>query len=276
MTIEKVELGDTGLSVGRIGVGSSYGADETMIEEAADRGVNYFYWGALRTKRMARGIKQVTRGQREKFVVAAQVMPKFSGQVPKFVHKSLKLLNLDYIDILLLGWCNKEPSQSILEISLKMKECGYTRFLEITGHNRLLFPQLQKTGFFDIFHIRYNACHRGAEREVFDKMPQHGSPGIVTFTTTRWGSLIDPRYMPPGETPLRPRDCYRFSLSHPKVHVALCGPASRDELREDLAAFDEGPLDKNELQRIKSIGDYVYKTTNPLTQNLRCLRKIKP
>jgi hypothetical protein len=52
-------LGKTGLSVGRLGVGSSYGAPTEAYEEAFERGINYFYWGSLRKASMARAIRNI-------------------------------------------------------------------------------------------------------------------------------------------------------------------------------------------------------------------------
>jgi len=41
-------IGQTGLRVGRLGVGSSYGAPAEAFEETFEQGCNYFYWGSLR------------------------------------------------------------------------------------------------------------------------------------------------------------------------------------------------------------------------------------
>ena len=43
MGFEKVILGRSGLSVSRLGIGSGYGTNAAMVEEAVDRGVNYLY-----------------------------------------------------------------------------------------------------------------------------------------------------------------------------------------------------------------------------------------
>ena len=59
MGFERITLGRTGLSVTRLGLAASYGTDEAMVEEAVARGVNYLWWGAIRTRRMARGIRAV-------------------------------------------------------------------------------------------------------------------------------------------------------------------------------------------------------------------------
>jgi hypothetical protein len=79
---------------------------------------------------------------------------------------------------------------------------------------------------FDLFMVRYNAAHRGAEREVFPLLPEPPErPGIFAYTATRWGSLLDPKRLPAGERAPSAADCYRFCLSHPGVDMVLCGPA---------------------------------------------------
>jgi len=44
---EKTTLGRTGLTVGRLGMSSSFGAPATAFEEAFERGCNYFTWGTF-------------------------------------------------------------------------------------------------------------------------------------------------------------------------------------------------------------------------------------
>jgi len=111
---------------------------------------------------------------------------------------------------------------------------------------------------FDLFHVRYNAAHRGAEEDIFEKMPDRNRPGLVTYTATRWGDLVQPKRMPRGEEPLRGADCYRFDSSHPMVDVCITGPKNREEMREALAALDLGPLTEEERARIRRIGDHEH------------------
>ena len=98
-----------------------------------------------------------------------------------------------------------------------MKEKGIFQFLALSGHQRKLFPELARERIFDLFHVRYNAAHRGAEEEVFPLIQGEERPGIVTYTATRWGHLIKPKKMPPGETPPPASHCYRFILSNTKL-----------------------------------------------------------
>ncbi|UCD85904.1 MAG: aldo/keto reductase [Deltaproteobacteria bacterium] len=275
MGFERISLGRTGLMVTRLGIGSSYGTDAAMVEEAAAHGINYFYWGALRTKRMAEGIKNVASKKRDDMVIVSQTNARTRSGISKVVQRSLKRLGVDYLDVLLLGGHNKKPADRLIEQAAKLKEQGLIRFLAISGHNRKLFPELEKDKHFDIFHIRYNAAHRGAEKEVFEHIPEEGSSGIVSFTNTRWGGLINPRNMPPGEETPSAADCYRFVLSHPKVHVAVCAPNSMKQLKEDLRTLELGPLSEEETERMCRIGDYVYKNTKLYMDQIRGMMTIK-
>jgi predicted aldo/keto reductase-like oxidoreductase len=277
MAFEKATLGRTGFSVTRLGIASSYGTDEAMVEEAVAHGVNYLYWGALRTRRMAEGIKRVARKNRDDLIIVVQTMARTVPSMNRVIHKSMKRLGIDYIDVLLLGMGRypQGPSSRLIECAAKLKDDAVIRALAVSSHHRLLFPRLEQEKQFDIFHVRYNAAHRGAETEVFNSLPKAGGPGIVTFTNTRWGSLLNPANMPPGESPPTAADCYRFVLSHPRVHVVVCGPNSMKQLKEDLTALKLGPMSAEEQERMRRIGDYVYNKESPLKAQLKSIKSIR-
>jgi len=256
---ERRILGRTGLSVGRLGVASSFGAPTEALEEAFERGVNYFYWGSKRKTGMARAIRNIiAKGKRDDLVIVIQSYSRSAVLMELFYRKALKTLGIDTADVMLLGWHDKLPSPRIMDRAMEMKEKGIFRFLALSGHNRPLFPDLAKDERFDLFHVRYNAAHRGAEEDIFARMPQHDRPGLVTYTATRWGDLLNPKRMPSGEVPLRGSDCYRFAMSHPMVDVSMTGPKNREQMQEALTALDLGPLGEEELPRIRRIGDHVH------------------
>jgi predicted aldo/keto reductase-like oxidoreductase len=277
MPFERVTLGRTGFSVTRLGIASSYGTDEAMVEEAIARGVNYLYWGAFRTRRMAEGIKRVARRNRADLIIVVHTIARTVPSINRVVNKSMKRLGVDYVDVLLLGMGGypQGPRSRLIEHAQQLKDDGVIRALAISSHHRRLFPELEKEKHFDIFHVRYNAAHRGAEKDVFKGLPQSGGPGIVTFTSTRWGSLLNPATMPPGESPPTAADCYRFVLSHPYVHVTVCGPNSMQQLEDDLTALELGPMSEEEQKRIRRIGDYVYKRESPFKAQFKSIRSIK-
>ena len=67
---QKAPLGQTGLMVSRLGIGSSYGASASVIEEAVEQGVNYLYWGTLRRSAFGRAMRNLARRNREEIVQA--------------------------------------------------------------------------------------------------------------------------------------------------------------------------------------------------------------
>ena len=62
-------LGKTGWKVGRLGLASSYGADERCVQMAFERGVNYLYWGSMRTAKFGAGLR-LPRSHRDEFRLA--------------------------------------------------------------------------------------------------------------------------------------------------------------------------------------------------------------
>jgi aryl-alcohol dehydrogenase-like predicted oxidoreductase len=260
---EKRILGATGLTVGPLGLAASYGAPAEAFEEAFEKGCNYFYLGSGRHRA---GMQQAVRnlcgqGQRDTLVVAIQSYARFGLLTEYFFKKNLRAMGLERADILILGWHNRRPSPRLVERALALKEKGLFRFLAMSGHNRRLFPEMAAAGPFDLFHIRYNAAHRGAEAETFPYLAGDDRPGIVSYTATRWGQLLNPKKMPAGEAVPEPSDCYRFVLSNPAVDVCLCGPRNIRQMREALATLDLGPLAAEDLARMKRIGDYVHRNT---------------
>src|SRR5674476_967911 len=72
---EPAVLGRTGRKVGRLGIASGYGVPTVAIEEAFERGCNYFTWGTVikgYMPGMGAALKAiVAKGQRDRLVLAA-------------------------------------------------------------------------------------------------------------------------------------------------------------------------------------------------------------
>jgi predicted aldo/keto reductase-like oxidoreductase len=252
-------LGRTGLKVARLGVACSYGAPTAAFEEAFEQGVNYFYWGSMRKESMARAISNIiANGKRDELVIVVQSYSRSAMLMEQFFKQALKKLKIDSADILLLGWHNQPPSNRILDRALAMRDKGMFRFLAVSGHRRPMFAQLADDLRFGLFHVRYNAAHRGAETEIFNRLHANERPGIVTYTATRWGDLLNPRKMPAGKKPLSGTDCYRFVMSHPTVDVCMSGPKNIEEMRQALKALQLGPMSEDELKYAQQIGDHVH------------------
>jgi aryl-alcohol dehydrogenase-like predicted oxidoreductase len=254
----KVELGRTGLRCSALGLGSSFGVGEHDLERAFERGVNYFYWGSIRKSWFGRGVKRLARGRREEMVIAVQSYTRVAALLRPSVERALRSLAIDYADLLILGWWNAPPPPRILEAVERLRERGKIRHLLVSCHHRPAFAEHARRPAVGALMVRYNAAHPGAEDEVFPQLGER-PPGVVAYTATRWGDLLQPRLMPEGEATPRASDCYRFALAHPAVDVCLAGPADSAQLDEAMAALDRGPMREDELAWMRRVGVHVRK-----------------
>jgi aryl-alcohol dehydrogenase-like predicted oxidoreductase len=256
---QPVRLGRSGLSVGPLGVAGGYGVGKLPLLRAFDRGVNYFYHGSRRSPGMTAAIRELIHaGHRDDLVIVLQSYARWARSLERSIVQGLTRLGTDHADVLLLGWYNGPPSRAVMERALLLEEQGLVRHLAISSHRRPAFVGFAADPRLSVLHVRYNAAHTGAEHDVFPHLPVDARPGIVAYTATRWGSLLQARRMPPGEAPLRGRDCYRFVLSNPDFNVCICGPRDESQLDEALAALDEGPLSADEMARARRIGAWVH------------------
>ena len=255
-------LGRTGLKVGRLGISSSFGAPANAYEEAFERGCNYFTIGTFirgRSNEMKKSIKNIIeKGNRENLVLAAYTYAHSSYLTEKFLMKGMKDIGVDYFDVLLLGYFSRMPNKKIIDGAVKLKDNGLVRFLGVSGHNRKLFIKIEEEKKIDVFHVRYNAANNGAETDIFNQLNTQNKPGIVSFTATRWRQLLNPNKMPKGESALSAVECYRYVLTNPSVDVCMMGAKNSDQMRDNFATLDKGPLNTEELVRVQKIGDFVY------------------
>jgi aryl-alcohol dehydrogenase-like predicted oxidoreductase len=208
---------------------------------------------------MKKAIRDISgRGRRDDLVISMLTYAHNAFLTEAFFVKGLKALGVEYADALLLGWFSRLPSRRLIDGAMKLRQKGLLRFIGLTSHNRKLFPQLVNVEGLDVYHIRYNAAHRGAETETFPFIEGANRPGVVSFTATAWKKLLDPKKMPAGEPPVTALDCYRFVLSHPAVDVCMMGARNLKQMQENLEILDKGPMSEEELDRMRRIGDHIY------------------
>jgi aryl-alcohol dehydrogenase-like predicted oxidoreductase len=258
MSFDRAVLGRTGVEVGRLGLASSYGAPASAVEQAFEHGVNYFYWGSLRRGGFGNGLSALA-GRRDRFMLVTQSYSRLASLIGPSLERALRTLRFDYTDALLLGLWNGAPPPRILDACHRLRERGLVRYVAVSTHNRSLIARMASDPQFDIFHVRYNAVHRGAEREVFPQLISHDPPGLVSFTATSWRQLLDRKRVPSGEKIPSAADCYRFVLTQPAVNVCMTGPANAAQLDDALEAFRRGPMAEDELAWMRRVGDAIYK-----------------
>jgi aryl-alcohol dehydrogenase-like predicted oxidoreductase len=239
----------------RLGLALNYGIDANGLSAALDRGVTYFFHQRLKTGFAIPVLKQAFKANREKYILAGgPSLGFFGGSVRRGCERLLKLFDTDYIDVFQLFWLSKMSAWTpgTIEALVKLKEEGKVRSIGVSIHDRPRAGRLADDSPLDLFMIRYNAAHPGAEKDIFPHLEKR-KPSVVAYTATAWRKLLKPPKGWSGPT-MTAGDCYRFCLSNPNVDVVLCGPGSQTQLEENLEALEKGPLSPDEEKWMREYG----------------------
>ena len=227
-------------------------------------GINYCFFYSLTFFGMLSGLEALLRERREEVMVATGTEDRDPGEMDAYLDRVRRRLKVDVIDVFFAEYVSPEDDMGALlgkggaiEQIQKWKAEGKVRYAAATSHNRPLAVELIESGRIDVLMHRYNMAHRGAEERVLPAAVAAEVP-VVSFTNTRWGSLLKghPHWDGPAPTAA---DCYRFVLRHPAVRVAMTAPATVAQLEENLAALtDEGAPDAETAARWETYGKLIY------------------
>lgn len=258
---KRTSFGATGFEVTRMGFSASYRPGVRAVREASDLGINFFFGYGIDTQ-LKRGLREAFGTNRERFVLATGAYNFIFGypNLRRTLEKRLREFRTEYIDVFLfLGVTKgKQMPPEVLEELARFRDEGKVKAIGLSCHDRRFVGQLAAKGAVDTVMMRYNAAHRGAEKDIFPYLKEH-DPGVISYTATRWTALLRrPKGWPKESAIPTAGQCYRFVLSNPHVHVCLTSPTNVRQLRENFAALDEGPLSGEELSFMKTFGDAVY------------------
>ncbi|MBX6314899.1 MAG: aldo/keto reductase [Isosphaeraceae bacterium] len=236
---------------------------------ALERGVNFLNWPGEADApggpdALSEAIAALGR-RRESVVVCVQFGARTATAAAGELSSILTTLGTDVIDLLTFyyierreEWRELSGPGGALAYCRAAQRDGIVRRLGVTSHQRPLAAEMAQSGLLDVLMIRYNAAHRGAEREIFPVTDALGIP-VIAYTALRWGALLEPTPDDPSgfRVPTAP-EWYRFVLQSPSVAVVLAAPKSRAELEQDLEVLRAtGPLEPSEYARLVEHGDRV-------------------
>ncbi len=246
--------------VHRLGLTFNFGLDGAGTQEALDAGMNYVLWNKLAGGGEQREVlKHALAKDREKYVLASGAKVGFTrGGVRRGAEAMLRSFDVDYLDVFHLFWLGRMSSftESVQQELVKLRDEGLVRAIGISIHDRERAGQLVTSSPLDLFMLRYNAAHPGAERDIFPHYEER-RPLTVAYTATSWRKLLK---APKGwdGPPMTAGQCYRFCLSNPHVDLVLTGPKDVTQLRENLAALEDGPLTPDEDDWMRRFGKAVH------------------
>jgi aryl-alcohol dehydrogenase-like predicted oxidoreductase len=240
-------------------------SDPRTVSAAFDAGINFFFVTADMHWPLYEGIRRgladlLARSPsvRDRIVVA---VVSYATQ-PEFCHAPFRevldaIPALGHIDVTVAGGSYRKDFAVRAEQYANHGHVG-ARAFGTTFHERPMAGKAMREQLVDIAFIRYNALHRGAEKDVFPHVPKRRRPLLYNFKSTH-GFLRADDYAALGLSSAhwQPRvtDYYRFVLARPEIDGILCAPREVREVEALARAMEEGPLTEEERVYIRDLAD---------------------
>ncbi len=238
----------------RFAIASSYGLSGREVERAHERGIRAFFWGALRHGDFGDALARIAKRRRDDVELITVSYATHAPVLRASVELARRKLRVDAFDTVVIGYVHGAVGDRLRDAAIALRERGVVRAIAVSSHERPLLAELAQARWTDGVMARYSAAHRGAECEVF---PYVGAKRLFTYTSTRWGTLLDPSRTPAGEMTPTATDCYRFVLSNPRVDRVIVGPGDARELDGVLEAERLGAMSDEQLAWMRRVGDAV-------------------
>ena len=292
--LEVSELALGGLFVSSLGQKSFEGASRA-VHRALELGVNYIDTapGYLDSEEvLGKALADVTAP----YILSTKLGgrpdpfdPKDKDALRRSVDESLRLLGRDHIDILMIheperpgqyDWWNDWDSfvGPVTEVLADLKSEGIIKHTGLGGTTVYEMVRIIQTGQYDVVltAFNYSLLWREAQRYVVPAAKKQNM-GIVIGSPLQQGSLsrrhdLDaapwmsaPRreqyqalyaFLDEVDIPL-PELGIRFVLSNPDIHTTLMGARSVEEVEQNAAAAEAGPLPDDIIARLDEIAAMV-------------------
>ncbi|KFN89264.1 oxidoreductase ion channel [Tetragenococcus muriaticus PMC-11-5] len=202
-----VELGNTGLEINPIGIGTNAIGEHNLypnldeeqnkqlLKDAINKGFNFidtaFYYGFGRSEEL---IGQVVSemGNREDLVIATKaahrkengdyVLDNSPAFIREAVDVALKRLQTDYIDLFYLHYPDENtPKDEAIATLKELKEQGKIKAIGVSNFTLDQLKEANKNGDIDVFQGQYSLLHREAENELFPYLKENGIIFIPYF-----------------------------------------------------------------------------------------------
>jgi uncharacterized protein len=246
------ELGSTGYKVGEISMGCMNMRDPELVHAAIDSGINYLDTAYVYMNGQNEEIiGQVMKTKRDKVFLTTKTgrnstMNDLAKDAPKEIETSLKRLQTDHVDLLLLHHGGDNPEKVLSQEQMKVLDDargrGQTRFIGYSTHTSdpKVYEATIQCKFYDVALLCYNYASPASLTESIEKVRTAGI-GVIAMKT-----LLNFNTQP--RKPLddiRERDSrltysqalLKWVLSHRHVDTIISGMTSFEQLAENMAVM---------------------------------------
>jgi predicted aldo/keto reductase-like oxidoreductase len=279
-------LGKTGLKVTSLAFGCMTTSDPSVIERAADLGINHFDTARLYQRgNNERMVGAALKNVRQKVILSSKSPARTKAEILADLDTSLRELGTDYLDIWYLHMKN-EPEQvtaELLEAQQTAKQAGKIRFAGVSTHFNMdkVLAHLAKLGQTDVVLTTYNFAMRSVDAAmnanpdapktdmteairsarkaglgIVVMKVMAGGPGRVQRGDRLYGAnpqALSQRLAQPGV----PVAAIKWALKNESVDTAIVCMTNHEQLDENLQAMAGPYTEKDEsllMARLDSIG----------------------
>lgn len=236
-------LGRTGLKVSRLGFGCMITSDASVIERAADIGINYFdtarvYQGGNNERMVGAALK----AKRNQIYLSTKTPASDKAGALATLDTSLKELGTDHVDIWYLHGKGKasQLTDELLDAQQTAKKAGKIRFAGVSihsGHSEVI-PAAIQCGKIDVILIAYNFTMGDKLADLIGKAKAAGL-GVVAMKVMAGGLRANKEGSP--ERGILTREgamtaALKWVLKNPQVDTTIPSMTDMDQLADNLKA----------------------------------------
>ncbi|MFA6470841.1 MAG: aldo/keto reductase [Candidatus Latescibacterota bacterium] len=260
------ELGSTGYKASEIGFGAMNTRDPELIHAAIDAGINYLDTAHSYMKGVNEEIiGTVMKTKRNKVFLSTKLRQVKASEMPGMLELSLKRLNTDHVDLLLLH-ITESREQALNEDYIKtfsdLKKKGMTRFIGVATHKNQaeVIDAAISSKVWEAVLVGYNFT---SPPEVGQAVERARKAGIATIAMKTMISIDgrNPLGAPPELSKGKlnaAQSALKWVLQNPYIDTIVPGMTSFEHLAQDLAVmgtkmtfFDRRTLTRYAEARLK-------------------------
>jgi predicted aldo/keto reductase-like oxidoreductase len=239
-------LGRTGLKVTTVGFGCMITSDPSVIERAADIGINYFDTArGYQQGNNERMVGAALGAKRKEVVLSTKSHSQTKEGLLSDIDRSLRELNTDYVDIWYLHAIGSaaEVHDDMIEAQQIARKQGKIRFAGVSTHGgqQQLLPWMAEKGVFDVVLAAYNFTMDASMEQTVSAAAKAGM-GVVGMKVMAGGfrrlTPSDPNYQ------RLHRDgamlaALKWVIDKPAVATTIPSMTDMDQLDENLKAMGQ-------------------------------------
>jgi len=251
--VRKRKLGKTGLEVTEVAFGCMITSDQSVIERAADLGVNLFdtargYQGGNNERLVGAALK----GRRDKVYISTKTGGGTRAEALGHLEESLRQLGTDHVDIWYLHGKSSAAglADDLLDAQRAAKEQGKIRFAGVSchaGHGEVVPAAIEKK--LDVVLLTYNFT-MGDRNDALMQSLHDAGVGVVAMKVMAGGRGADAAA---AREKLAAKggmlSALKWSLRRPFVHATIPSTTDMAQLDENLRAMAE-PWTKEDEQKL--------------------------